>query len=310
MDSATLAHIKALTALDPKTLSERVVKLFEEGGELAKAVLPYENVSSTRHRFVGKRKILEEAVDCILVAYSIAHHLEYSDDEVNEVLKEKLIKWDGLLSRERVLGDKPIPFEIHVTVELESSEIPRFVDVCKSIGVKPIVLSLQNLDRAHVMEDVMTSSTVFGTNSTAFAESTRIGAALERADFNVVRTKIETVPWHPAAPQSEVDLMPTDCYFESHVAVHTSADRQVELAEIAQECGAHMSRNVFKVLSDNRFVQMLTIRWCSGTYPYFDKHVDWFISKLEERGFALEKKIVEFSVYDTRVSHDSKWISK
>jgi hypothetical protein len=35
-------YIKDLTKNDRKTLTEKVAKLFEEGGELAKVILPFE----------------------------------------------------------------------------------------------------------------------------------------------------------------------------------------------------------------------------------------------------------------------------
>ena len=42
MDEKLLEYIKMLSINDKKTLTEKVAKLFEEGGELAKVVLPFE----------------------------------------------------------------------------------------------------------------------------------------------------------------------------------------------------------------------------------------------------------------------------
>ena len=101
MEKSTIEHIKLLTGLDTKSLSERVLKLFEEGGELARAVLPYDNVSSTRHRFVEKERILEETIDCLLVAYSIAYHMDFTEDEIDDMFKQKLMKWNKILTRKK-----------------------------------------------------------------------------------------------------------------------------------------------------------------------------------------------------------------
>ena len=307
MKKSTLDHIKLLTDLDTKTLNERVVKLFEEGGELARVVAPYENVSSTRHRIVDKKKILEEAVDCLLVAYSIAHHVDFDDDEIEEMFQQKLLKWHGRLSREQRTKDKPVPYEIHVTVN--TGEIDRFRRFCKIIDVKPIVLDLQTLSQESVMQDVMTSSVHLGNNTSAVQTANAIKAELEQAKFPVVRVKIETVPWHPAAPQESTDLMPADCYFESHLAVITSSDRKGKLNTIACEYNAHLSKNVFKVIDESNYVQMMTVRWYQGTYAEFDQMVERFIQDLKQNGFDVDKKIVEFSMYDTRVAHDSTWLS-
>ena len=309
MEKSTLEHIKLLTALDTKTVSERVLKLFEEGGELARVVAPYENVSSTRHRFVDKKRILEETIDTLLVSYSIAYHMGFTDEEVEDMFRQKLLKWNNILTKEKKTQGKPIPYEIHVTVRCEPVSIARFKEVCGEIDVKPVVLALQTAEQANVMQDVMTSSVHFGTNASAFNRATEIVKALESRSFTVVRTKIETVPWHPAAPQSEVDQMPRDCYFESHVAVRTSRDRQALLAGLATQFNAHMSKNIFKIVDDDNYVQMMTLRWYDGTYPDFDAAVDRFIAELEKQGFELDKKIVEFSVYDTKISHDAAWIS-
>lgn len=308
MEKSTLEHLKLLTKLDTKTLSERVMKLFEEGGELAKVVAPYENVSSTRHRFVERKRILEEAVDTLLVSYSIAHHMDFTDEEIEEMFKQKLLKWNKILTKEQKTKGKPIPYEIHVTVK--TSDIDDFRCACGHAEVKPIVLDLQTVQSVNVMQDVMTSSVHLGDNRSAYEEATRIKNFLTANDFEVVRVKIETVPWHPAAPTMVGDIMPKDCYFESHVAVRSSASRREELAGMANIYNAHMSKNVFKVIDEDNYVQMMTIRWYDGIYEDFDAEVDQFISYLKELGFELEKKIVEFSVYDTKVNHDAAWLTK
>lgn len=202
------------------------------------------------------------------------------------------------------------PFEIHVTVNAHNSKVDHFCDVCKDNDIKPIVLALQTVTNEDIMHDVMTSSVHMGDNNSALVEANRIKQLLEQHDFVVERVKIETVPWHTEAPSKEGDMMPQDCYFESHVAVHTSESRREELSTIAEEFGAHMSKNVFKVLDKDKFVQMMTIRWYSGLYKDFDKEVDRFIDHLKSKGFELDKKIVEFAIFDSRVSHDAAWIQK
>lgn len=205
---------------------------------------------------------------------------------------------------------KSTPYEIHITVNIQDSFIGYFCDVCKDNNVKPIILALQTTSNEDIMHDVMTSSVHMGDNVSALLEANRIKNLLEQNKFNVVRVKIETVPWHPAAPSNDGDIMPQDCYFESHVAVHTSDARRKELSIIAEMFDAHMSRNVFKILDEDDFVQMMTIRWYDGLYKDFDVEVDRFIDYLKSKGFELEKKIVEFAVFDSEVSHDAAWIQK
>jgi hypothetical protein len=47
----------------------------------------------------------------------------------------------------------------------------------------------------------MTSSKHFGDNRSAYDESLRIVNELKDYGYKVVRSKIESVPWHPAAPR-------------------------------------------------------------------------------------------------------------
>lgn len=309
MKKSTLEHIKLLTSLDTKTLNERVVKLFEEGGELARVVAPYENVSSTRHRMVDRKKILEEAVDCLLVAYSIAHHVDFTDDEIEEMFHQKLLKWNSRLAKEEKTRNKPIPYEIHVTVKVETSEIERFKLVCKEHDVKPIILALQDNQMSTVMQDVMTSSVHIGNNTSALQAAQDLARHLTSREFPIMRIKIETVPWHPAAPQNNGDVMPANCYFESHLGLTVTADQLEDVRNTAKIFGAHLSKNPFKVLDNGMFVQMLTLRSYIDPYPVFERRVQDLKYALTGRVEAIDKEIVEFSVYDTRVSHDVSWIS-
>ena len=128
--------------------------------------------------------------------------------------------------------------------------------------------------------------------------------------MNVIREKIETVPWHPAAPSQEHDkpIMPPNCYFECHFNVIAHAEDMELLDDIAQRHNAKKSRNVFKKLNDDLVTIMVTYREYQGTYELFKKQIQNLKEDLEANGFELEKEIVEFSIYDTKVSHDSAWI--
>lgn len=312
MHKSTLDTLRALTNNDSKTLSQKALKTSEEVGELAKVVLPFEGAYATTHRFVDRRRVLEEVVDVILCARSIAYDLEFDDGEIEDMVIYKMRKWAELQAREKK-ANYPVPYEFHITVR--TKEIERFKGTCAALGVKPIVLDLQNQQGESVMHDVMTSSTFMGDNPGAYSEMERIAVGLSEADFEVVRKKIETVPWHPAAPdapdvQEEKQEMPKDCYFETHFGIVCDSVRRSELHELAQELDAHLSRNIFKKLDGDNFKIMLTARSYTGSATAFKKRVENIEVTLKERGFDVDKVIVEFSVYDTRVNHDSSWITR
>lgn len=307
MTKQLLDYIQKLSLEDKKTLSQKALKVSEETGELAKVVLPFDNAAGTIHRFIEKGRILEESVDVILTAISIAYELGYSHEDIEEQMRLKAEKWQGIQYKETQVDDI-IPFEIHVTVQsvIESDSI--FRELCEEIGVKPIILELENKGE-NVMHDVMTSSHFFGTNTGAYNECLRIESILIRNGFNVVRKKIETVPWHPAAPIGGAP-MPKDCYFEAHIGCIINEEQKSRLQELAEINDAHLSRNYFKKIDNGLFVNMMTLRWYDCNYDKVKHDVQRTKLHLTRNGMEYEKVIVEFCLYDTKVSHDFKWLEK
>lgn len=308
MNSKLQTIIRELSQADSKTLSQKVLKVCEEVGELAKVALPFENAAQTTHRFVDRQRILEEIADVYLTSISIAYELNFTDEEIEEMVQRKSLKWAELQQREEKMEGKKIPFEIHITVENANRE--EFIHHCKALDVKPIILALQTKEK--FIRDVMTSSVHMGTNRSVLEEMTRITRGLSLYGYRVVREKIETVPWHPAAPSSKHanPVMPKNCYFEAHLNVITSEDRQDTLLDIATTYSAHLSRNTFKVLDDSTYTQMVTYRSYTGTYEDFLKRVAALYEALLGAKFEVEKWVTEFSIYDTKVSHDAEWLRR
>ena len=333
-------YIKDLSIKDKKTLSQKALKLVEEIGELARVILPYDSAHGTNHRFTDKDAILEELVDIYLTNISISHSLGFTDEEFNEMLVKKTEKWGSLQAKEEQ-ATFPLPFEIHVTVNLEESVgfygenrkpmfdemIDRFKRECSIVGVKPIVIDLE-INDGSIIKDVMTSSKFFGDNRTAYEESNRIVTELKNRGYDVVRNKIETVPWHPAAPViSTGKEIPNGCYFESHIGIIISPEEKEDLNELVDFLNdsicefsgtAKLSRNFFKKSESGKFVNMLTYRSNKVSYKEFESEVryiekiisgenDWSLLSNFKK-FDYEKVELEYAVYDTNVTHDAKWI--
>jgi len=325
--------IKDLSIKDKKTLSQKGLKLAEEVGELARAILPYDSAPGTNHRFSDREQILEEIVDVYLTNISIAHSLGFTDEEVNDMLNKKSKKWAQLQLKEEG-ATFPLPFEIHITVDLEklletNFTIDNFREDCKSIEVKPIVLDLEMKEGS--IKDVMTSSKHFGDNRSAYEEANRIANKLTSFGYKVVRKKIETVPWHPAAPTFNTgEPIPNGCYFESHIGVVILPEEKVALQELVEglnegyyspsrgygrpsqiELGGtcKLSQNFFKKSKDgSKFVNMLTYRDNMTCREDFEKDVELIKFLLNDDKFEFEKVEVEYALYDTNVNHDAKWI--
>jgi NTP pyrophosphatase (non-canonical NTP hydrolase) len=334
--------IKSLSIKDKKTLSQKGLKLVEEVGELARVILPYDSAHGTNHRFIDREAILEEVVDVYLTNISIVHSLGFTDEEFNDMLVKKSEKWSKLqISEEK--AEFPLPFEIHVTVDatktfnstmfdgdeedlplIDIFDIDKFKDACSKIEVKPIVIDLE-INDGSILKDVMTSSKHFGDNRSAYEESERIANELSRYGFKVVRKKIETVPWHPAAPTYYTgEEIPNGCYFESHIGVIITPERKEDLQEFVeglnQNCTAagrvelggtaKLSRNFFKKTEDGKFVNMITYRNNMTSNKEFQDEVKQIENSLKHwaNNFEYEKVEVEYAVYDTNVTHDAKWI--
>ena len=318
--------IKDLSIKDKKTLSQKTLKLVEEVGELSRVILPFDSAPGTNHRFSDREKILEEVVDVYLSNISIAHSLGFTEEEFNEMLNKKTDKWAKLQLKEDEVTF-PLPYEIHVTIDAESYSIKNggledFKSDCKEIDVKPIVLDLEM--KEGTLKDVMTSSKHFGDNRSAYEEANRIANKLTSFGYKVVRNKIETVPWHPAAPTFKTgEPIPNGCYFESHIGVVILPEEKEALQEFVQglndrctEAGrieiggtCKLSQNFFKKSKDgSKFVNMLTYRDNMTCRKDFERGVDAIKWSLEKCGFEFEKVEVEYALYDTNVNHDSKWI--
>ncbi len=338
-------YIKELSKKDKKTLSQKALKLVEEVGELARVVLPYDSAHGTNHRFIDREALLEEVVDVHLTNISIAHSLGFTEDELNEMMVRKAEKW-GYLQAKEEQATFPLPFEIHVTVDVDleigegdvlnswSGSISRFKEDCVEIGVKPIVIDLE-INDGSILKDVMTSSKHFGDNRSAYEESERIVSELKDKGYKVVRNKIETVPWHPAAPQNKDkdhplfhgEPIPNGCYFESHIGIIISPEEKEDLNELVDFLNesicefsgtAKLSRNFFKRSESGKFVNMLTYRSNMVTCKEFESEVrsiekiisgknDWSLLSNFKK-FDYEKVEIEYAVYDTNVTHDAKWI--
>lgn len=338
-------YIKDLSIKDKKTLSQKTLKLVEEVGELSRVILPYDSAHGTNHRFTDRDAILEELVDVYLTNISISHSLGFTDEEFNDMLIRKSEKWGSLQVKEEK-ATFPLPFEIHVTVDVElkigegdvlnswTGSISEFKDDCKDIGVKPIVIDLE-INDGSILKDVMTSSKHFGDNRSAYEESERIVKELKERGYKVVRNKIESVPWHPAAPQDKDknhplfhgEPIPNGCYFESHIGVIITPEEKEDLNELVNFLNesicefsgtAKLSTNFFKKKEGGKFVNMLTYRSNMVTYKEFESEVrsiekiisgknDWSLLSNFKK-FDYEKVEIEYAVYDTNVTHDAKWI--
>lgn len=304
--------IKTLSLNDTKTLSQKALKLSEECGELAGYVLPYESASGTLHKIANKEHLLEESVDSILVALSVAFSLGYDADDIASVMQDKALYWATLQQEQGKVATDKIPHEIHVTVEA-ATNVETFKEDCRKIGVKAVVLDLHTKTEGTI-KDVMTSQVVIGTTTAAFEAMGKTEKGLTEAGYKVLRSKIEAAPWHPSAPTLANGLQHAmDNYFESHIQVHVDNNPDAGcynvqfLKDILRGMKVHVSANAFKSFGEVSTV-MVTLRRSEGTLEKFNRTLADVKKRITEVGFKIsEKVIVEYSIYDSKVHHDKEW---
>lgn len=201
--------------------------------------------------------------------------------------------------------NKPLHYEIHVTVKTE--EVNRFIEECGAIGVKPIVLDLQKQDGGSI-QDVMTSQKITGEDTDAWTRMKETTWYLQAKGFNVVREKIETVPWHQKAVVHDENSK--DGYFEAHIPVLVNPEYLEQLKSIGNTHNLHLSRNPFKIMDDGRFNLMLTLRKSTNHADFEDK-LFFAVSEITRAGFYVMKSAdIEYALYDSNVSHDALWIGQ
>ena len=105
--------LKKLSLLDKKNLVEASLKLTEEVGEVAEAVLSCTKVHGCEYKIKTPEDIVEEVTDVIIVAMSILHKLKKQTDNefdgaytveglFGETMFKKLTKWEEKLNSPKI----------------------------------------------------------------------------------------------------------------------------------------------------------------------------------------------------------------
>lgn len=353
MDNNLLKYIRSLSTRDRKNLQGKALKTAEETGTLAQKVLAYTGEAGNRHRVFQYEDVLSDAADVILCALSVAHDLGASDDEIEQMMWLKARKWEGLQFSESEENGRDIFYEVHLTVDVRSAdEVQAFEQCCAGISqklgtkVKPLTIGLMSTDFTGDAKHVMTSSKCVGTLQDLFEHVRAIergltsGIALppkesssltfQRYTFDVVRRKVETVPWHPCVPCEGFPrrVYPEGAYFESHVEVLVSAPTTQLLSNtletigaVAQTHGAHLSTNARKTVGPSGATYMVTLRRSiklAHTVEGFENVRNLMIAAIDHHtrgwqnvGAVVEvgKVITEVSIIDSEQSLDDSWIN-
>lgn len=94
-----LKKVRQLSKEEPKTLEQMALKLSEEAGETAQAVLSYQKASGSEYKQLGINDVKEECIDVILVTLAMFYKLSDSDDEFYDLANKKIEKWESNIQR-------------------------------------------------------------------------------------------------------------------------------------------------------------------------------------------------------------------
>ncbi len=91
--------VERLSHKEKKTLLEKMVKLQEEVGELAEAILIVSQAPGSRHKTSSAKKIREEVIDILLVGIDIYLQQKGTIEEFQSLMAQKIQKWNKQQSK-------------------------------------------------------------------------------------------------------------------------------------------------------------------------------------------------------------------
>lgn len=205
-------------------------------------------------------------------------------------------------------------FEAHITLKntLDLQNTEKFEKFCINNSIKPIFIELE---RGNTPKQIMTSSLHEGNFEQIKEDVKNLAAKMEDQNYEVIRLKIEAHPNNTGIPSTTSDILENQKanYFEAHYKIllpfSSSSDSKQELISLCENYQAHLSKNAFKKREDNfeeRFVtQRIYKVGKKEAYQSFDK----LQNALEKANYQIDKKIVEYCVFDTNESVDDNWLT-
>ncbi len=196
------------------------------------------------------------------------------------------------------------PFEIHITVK-KGILFSHFQKICEELGVKALLIWNYNRD-GDIIHDWMTRSVIRGSVADAYKEMHLVSFGLGDAGIEVVRNKIETVPWLYDS------LQKTKPYFETHIEVsvksskiHCIYNENVLdfVIDMAHKLGGYVSQN-----SNKPDTAMITFRMDHVNDYEFKMYVKRMRSVLGS-SLYIGKEIIEMTIHDDNKSHDDSWLN-
>lgn len=192
-------------------------------------------------------------------------------------------------------------YEIHIsTSPLLEAEIFGFINFCRKISVKPIIIQL---DEGEVSQQPMISKTIKNTdNLKLHTEIENLKKLFLNNNYEITRLKVEV---SLDSKEDGIKAFPDykGRYFEWHGKVRFS--NLDHLKEVVEKWKGRISRNSLKSEPDLRFI---TLRGYKNQ-GYFTRDVDSIKTVLKRENIPLIKDEYEYCVFDSNKSLDKGWIN-
>jgi hypothetical protein len=140
-------------------------------------------------------------------------------------------------------GGPDLGHEIHITVAPPPGATQGdFLAMARSTGIAAHVMELI-LPSDESMVEYITAVPAMCGDREAVRRLIRHGDNLAAIGWDPVRVKIESVPWHPAAPQLVNETPSPGHYWESHIPLWLDMDLIDELGGVVRQMGGYLSIN-------------------------------------------------------------------
>lgn len=205
-------------------------------------------------------------------------------------------------------------FEAHITLKNTEylQNTSNFEKFCTDNSVKPIFIELE---RGDMPKQIMTSSLHKGNFDEIKEEVQNLAKKMEVENYEVIRLKIEAHPENTGIPATTNDILESqkENYFEAHykilLPISTSNHSKKQLISLCQNYQAHLSKNAFKKRNDNFEERFVTKRIYKVGKKEAFQAFDELHQALEKESYQIDKKIVEYCVFDTNESVDDNWLT-
>ncbi|KRK36376.1 MazG-like family protein [Loigolactobacillus bifermentans] len=88
-----LEQINQIADQEPKNLTQQTLKLMEEVGEAAQALLSSQGASGSGYKGLTTQNTQEEFVDVLLVTLAILRKLQPDQAITDQLIQQKVAKW-------------------------------------------------------------------------------------------------------------------------------------------------------------------------------------------------------------------------